>query len=170
MLPNVEGTSSSLTTPRDQNATQMKFLQIDKKTKDMLLKTFVDRIVERMVGKCPSGYHARSRFFTITDESQKEPIRSAVLSILRELGPTFGLQGALVPSEKMISQRQVDHSSIRLTNELKTEVMHSAALILRSQLKNSKPSEGVQSLRRVVNMNDGILRKMLDPRSTQKTS
>ena len=57
-----------------------------------------------------------------------------------------------------------------MTNELKTEVLHSTALILRSQLKNSKPSEGLQSLRRVVNMNSGILRKMLDLRSTQKAS
>ena len=69
----------------------------------MLLKTFVDRIVERMVGERDSGYHARSRFFAIADEQQKQPIRSAVLSILRELGPAFGLQGALVPSEKTIS-------------------------------------------------------------------
>ena len=63
----------------------------------MLLTTFVDRIVEMMVGERYGGYQARPRFFTITEENHKEPIRAAVLSILGELGPTFGLQGALVP-------------------------------------------------------------------------
>lgn len=74
-------------------------MQIDKKTKDMLLKTFVDRIVDMLVGELDAGYQTRPRFFTIADEEQKQPIRNAVLSILGELGPAFGLQGALVPSK-----------------------------------------------------------------------
>ena len=90
------------------------------------------------------------------------------MCILREIGPSFGLCGALVPSNQLAVQRTEEHSSVRLTNDLKTEVMHTAMIILRKQLKKTNPSEGIQSLRRVINLNEGLLTKLLDCNTTDR--
>lgn len=72
IMPSVDRNLSVKSTPNELNTAQMKYMLINKKTKDMLLKTFVDRIVDMMVGHWGGGgYHTRGRYFTVSDEKQK---------------------------------------------------------------------------------------------------
>jgi len=112
----------------------------------------------------------------VTDPAQKEAVRAAISQTLHELGPAFGLKGPLLPSSQNRSRNAEDLQSIKLSNELKTEVMHNAARILRQRMQGSELRTSA-SLERVVNLKDGILHKMLGlgrtgrrPRSPQKES
>ena len=47
-----------------------------------------------------------------------------------------------------------------LTSEVKTEIMHNAAYILREQAQSTEEF-GIQKLENVVNLNDGVMRNLL---------
>lgn len=127
---------------------------------NILRNLFTDRILEIMT-EAKENMLDRRRSIKVETHDQKMMLKQAIEMTLQELGPSFGLKPCIIP--QIIDSEPSFFGSnqyLPLSGELKTEIMHNAAFILREQAQGSD-EVGIHKLENVVDLNSGAMRQIL---------